>query len=381
MGRRRGLDDSALRDKAGRQTTDETYSTDDGAYRINTIRRYAKDPDTSEVEGRRARKHAEEDTDEESYNDSDDDDMSSCSDGDNYKAHTKALIDRVEGRWQRYCVKRRKDWRETLTCVSWRDLRRFFNWSLKQVRGKGGRRLRGTRCASSLATDWKNFRLVYERETGEKLDAKCNRQMHKVLQRLAKKYGLSVQKREKTPMFVEELLLVSMTALRTTEKRFDLGRHRIELCLFLQLAGFTVNRPSAILALQYKHIMVTVLRDPAGGPHRLLLEFTFEFTKEYLGMKEANTFPISEIIYDASLILSPHVFLLSLLFADKAFKAPSLTSPDKLNKLDIGQGRNQLPLPLNPRMAHHFVFCKTRKTFNEVKVLHDKRLPLSTLSP
>jgi Protein of unknown function (DUF3435) len=33
--------------------------------------------------------------------------------------------------------------------------------------------------------------------------------------------------------------------------------------------------------------MVTVLRDPAGGPHRLLLEFTFEFTKEYLGMKEA----------------------------------------------------------------------------------------------
>lgn len=76
MGRRRGLDDSALRDKAGRQTTDETYSTDDGAYRINTIRRYAKDPDTSEVEGRRARKHAVEDTDEESYNDSDDDDMS-----------------------------------------------------------------------------------------------------------------------------------------------------------------------------------------------------------------------------------------------------------------------------------------------------------------
>ena len=88
-------------------------------------------------------------------------------------------------------------------------------------------------------------------------------------------------------MFVDELLLVSLTTLRTTEKKFDLGRQRIELCLYLQLGGFTVNRISAILALQYKHIMVTLLRDPAGGPHRLLLEFTFEFTKEYLGMKEA----------------------------------------------------------------------------------------------
>lgn len=108
-----------------------------------------------------------------------------------------------------------------------------------------------------------------------------------MLRKLATKYGLTVQKREKTPMFVEDLLPVLETALRTTEKRFDLGRHRIELCLFLQLAGFTVNRSSAILALQYKHIMMTVLRDPEGGPHRLLLEFTFEFTKEYLGMKEA----------------------------------------------------------------------------------------------
>jgi Protein of unknown function (DUF3435) len=104
---------------------------------------------------------------------------------------------------------------------------------------------------------------------------------------LAKKYGLSVQKREKILMFVEDLLPVLGTALRTTKKRFDLGRHHIELYLFLQLAKFTVNCPSAILALQYKHIIVTVLRDPGGGPHQLLLEFTFEFTKEYFGMKKA----------------------------------------------------------------------------------------------
>jgi Protein of unknown function (DUF3435) len=103
---------------------------------------------------------------------------------------------------------------------------------------------------------------------------------------LIKKYNLDVQKCEKTSMFVKELLLILITTLRIIEKRFNLSRHRIKLYLFLQLAGFTVNRPSAILALQYKHIMMTTLRDPAGGSYRLLLEFTFEFIKEYLNMKK-----------------------------------------------------------------------------------------------
>ena len=37
--------------------------------------------------------------------------------------------------------------------------------------------------------------------------------------------------------------------------------------------------------------MVTLLRDPDGGPIRVLLEFTFEFTKEYLGVKDMYITP------------------------------------------------------------------------------------------
>lgn len=92
-------------------------------------------------------------------------------------------------------------------------------------------------------------------------------------------------------MFFEDLILLQETTLMTTEKRFDLGRHRIELCFYSILSGFTVNRPGAILALQHRHILVTLIRDPEGGPHRLLLEFTFEFTKEYLGIKDAYVRP------------------------------------------------------------------------------------------
>ena len=76
------------------------------------------------------------------------------------------------------------------------------------------------------------------------------------------------------------------TTISTTEKKFGHGRHRIELGLFLQLAGLTTNRPH-ILNLRYRHIQVSLRHDPQGGPHRIVIEFTFEFTKEWLGAKDA----------------------------------------------------------------------------------------------
>jgi hypothetical protein len=90
-------------------------------------------------------------------------------------------------------------------------------------------------------------------------------------------------------MFVEDQILVLQTNLVTTEKRYPHGRYRIQAHLYLQLGGFTANRPQAILGLCHRHIQVTLLRDPEGGPdrpHRTMIEFTFEFTKEFLGVKD-----------------------------------------------------------------------------------------------
>jgi hypothetical protein len=41
------------------------------------------------------------------------------------------------------------------------------------------------------------------------------------------------------------------------------------------------------LKLRYGDIAMNLLRDPNGGPYRILIEFTCEFTKKYLGSKEA----------------------------------------------------------------------------------------------
>ena len=68
---------------------------------------------------------------------------------------------------------------------------------------------------------------------------------------------------------------------------FEHERHRIELALIIQLAGFTGNRPKALLELRYGDIKVTLLRDPDGGRRpRRLIEITFNHTKGFRGEKE-----------------------------------------------------------------------------------------------
>jgi hypothetical protein len=86
---------------------------------------------------------------------------------------------------------------------------------------------------------------------------------------------------------VEDLLGILQTNLTMTKKRYDHGRQRIQAHLYHHLGGFSANRTQAVLDLCYEHIVVSLLRDPEGGPHRILLEFTYEFTKQFLGTKEA----------------------------------------------------------------------------------------------
>jgi hypothetical protein len=62
------------------------------------------------------------------------------------------------------------------------------------------------------------------------------------------------------------------------------------------------------------------------------------------------------------LILSPHVDLLSLVFADKAFLAPSFTSAARISELDIQPGYEQLLLHLKLEIADIPVFRKSIKT-------------------
>ena len=67
-------------------------------------------------------------------------------------------------------------------------------------------------------------------------------------------------------------------------------------------------------------------------------------------------FPIPEIIYDPTLVLSPHVFLLGMLFKARAFKSPSIDCPERLYSLGVLDSLNEQALPLKEELDDDFVF-------------------------
>ncbi|KAK7229589.1 hypothetical protein V2G26_001759 [Clonostachys chloroleuca] len=292
-------------------------------------------------------------------------------DGQDYSPGSDVLLDAIEDTWKEFCKVVNRDPKESYTSLSIGILYNFFNWRLNQQVNKDGRKLCGTKKKSSLSTYWKVFRLCVERATGDKIDPKLNRKMHRALRDLAKKHGLSDEKRVNRCMTIEDLSEQIRTTLSTTEKCFQLGEIRILAVLFLLLLAPAGARPASILRLRFGDIRAVFARDPEGGAHNILTRFTLAFTKTYLGVKDAKTFTVPENFFDPSLFLSPHVYLLGILFRHQVFKAPSLTSPDKLDMLDIHAGEKELPLPLKREFEDRLVFRRAVKTLTGYDISMD----------
>jgi hypothetical protein len=92
-----------------------------------------------------------------------------------------------------------------------------------------------------------------------------------------------MKEREKTGVYMQDLTEFNETVLWTTKKRFYLGFERIQICLFTILGIFIVNRISALLSLQMKHLQFSIQRDPFGGPLIPTVELRAEHTKQFLG--------------------------------------------------------------------------------------------------
>jgi Protein of unknown function (DUF3435) len=88
-------------------------------------------------------------------------------------------------------------------------------------------------------------------------------------------------------MRAEDEFECQKTLYTSPEMVFDMEVHRLGTALLMQLAGSTGNRPQALLNLKFKHAAITLLPDPEGGVlPRVLMEWKFEDTKEYLGKKD-----------------------------------------------------------------------------------------------
>jgi hypothetical protein len=73
------------------------------------------------------------------------------------------------------------------------------------------------------------------------------------------------------------------------------------------------------------------------------------------------------------------VSLLGLIFDDKAFLAPNLTSSEELSKLDIEPGRMQLALPFNPKLDNIPVFRNIDSTADGFVISDTEPLPYGSV--
>ncbi|KAH1586087.1 hypothetical protein KXV52_000563 [Aspergillus fumigatus] len=199
------------------------------------------------------------------------------------------------------------------------------------------------------------WHLVYKAEVGQGLSKDTTVKVLDVLAMVAKEKGLLPGRRPKATMYIEDVAEFARVLLSTTEMTFQCGWLQIQLLLFCQLAAITGSRPGALLDLRYRNLLLTLVRDPDGGRPRLFIYLTPEFTKTFLGEKEQNTFPIPEIVFDPTLVLSPHVFLLGMLFRIKAFKTFSKDG-------------------LVDEILDQFVFCQAVREVDGIQITLEEQL-------
>jgi hypothetical protein len=63
-----------------------------------------------------------------------------------------------------------------------------------------------------------------------------------------------------------------------------------------------------------------------------------------------------------------------MLFKVRAFKSPSLDSPERLSNLDVLDGLNEQELPLKEELDEDFVFCQAVREAHGVRIAHDVQL-------
>ncbi|CAF9942110.1 MAG: hypothetical protein HETSPECPRED_005169 [Heterodermia speciosa] len=272
-----------------------------------------------------------------------------------YRKGSENMLSLVRRFWYQYCQFTEKDPVATLKNISINVLYAFFDWLLRERKNSLG-------ATSSLQTYWNALCLVR--------------------QRLADAHSLRKDKKKKPVLHAEDEFELLKTLYTSTETIYPHERYRVQLALIMQLAGITGNRPSALLAVCYQHIKVTLLPDPDNREQpRVLIEIVFQHTKGYLGEKDANEFGIPDVPNEPCLLLCPHITMLALLFSDQAFAAPSLTSPERLFRLRIPPGQKQLLVPLKEEMAERPLFRRCKNTVKSIQISDEQALADSTLRP
>ncbi|OJD17648.1 hypothetical protein ACJ73_08782 [Blastomyces percursus] len=115
--------------------------------------------------------------------------------------------------------------------------------------------------------------------------------------------------------------------------------------------------PRNMMILPRKKTTRTFLEEGAPTSRQKMLKI---IRREFLGMKDVNTFWLPEIIYEPTL-------------------SPSIKCPEDLYSLRVLNGLNQQELLLRDDLADQFVFCSAVREGDGVRIAHEIRLTTASV--
>ncbi|KAK4551680.1 hypothetical protein LTR86_010967 [Recurvomyces mirabilis] len=279
-----------------------------------------------------------------------------------YAAKSQKLQAWVKTLWWSYCEVYGKHPIDTLRSYQVNDLYDFVHWMLRERQGR-------IKKARTVQTYWNTLTLIRQLETKcFNVERAVEVEMCGARQNLVAEFNLSAEKEAKPIMRAEDEFELLKTLWESPEMTLQHERLRVQLALMIQLAGITGSRPGALRRLQYKDLKIALLPNSGGGEQpRLVMDFTFQHTKRYLGAKDPNTFPVPDIPLEPCLLLCPQTMLLSLLFADDAFAVPDL-KPEDLYALRIPPGKRELVIPIEESKAELPLFRRVEHTTHGLRI-------------
>ncbi|EGD99060.1 hypothetical protein TESG_06418 [Trichophyton tonsurans CBS 112818] len=183
-------------------------------------------------------------------------------------------------------------------------------------------------------------------------------------------YRLEKGSREAQPVYIEDIVPFNEKILQTNEIRFNLRLERLLLCFFNIICLYMLSREHAVLTLQLQDLLVTLQKDPRGGPPIPNIDVRPDNIKQKIGVKKLyrNTFALPEKNLGWSLVFRPLTFLFGFLFDIDAFQDSRLKTLDDIRHLYPVGSNQQLEILLKVEMGHYYVFPKVEAVGGKVRV-------------
>ncbi|KAH9827216.1 hypothetical protein Tdes44962_MAKER03026 [Teratosphaeria destructans] len=265
-------------------------------------------------------------------------------------------------RWTAFCE-------EHLDKYSLRRLQMWMHWCVNHSK---------IECLNSVFSTVRHWRMAYRLKLGHQLDPDLVSEMTMYIkQDLRLDFELHERRQQKGTANIDDLMILLNYHWSHDTSTFPTERHRVQLALVLLLLGYTGVRPSAVLEvdrakpledadpgddpdflisardadakpdlLKYKDIEMYKVRGP-GGQHLILMIITFRLMKNQRNKGLPPKFIFHE--RDDNLAFCVIMHVLSLAFADQAFKSAYMKQPDDLYRFEVDERRGLLSIPLEWR--------------------------------